>query len=706
MLSSDSEVTLDSVLKKSQDKTWTSLTTDEINLLITVFTPHQPLSLRSKGYIVLSAFCQRLRERSSKSEAATEAIVSVLSPNITSRLAETDEPNLLHGLTFLSALFQVDWQAASLILAQDGIMESVMDSADLFPQSKDVALSVAQLLSQAAGHKTARAALSPQSFEWLEARSRQTGDSATRAAAAVALVKLSKGAESDVSGLADASTKPSTSADDALVKLMKDLVVSGAEPDTSSLSDAVEGLAYLSMDPKIKEQLSTDTDFLARLFDLVPRRKQNTPMEIPDMGMSPIYGAILIISNICVYRPRLSQEDAQIAKLRKMAKAGGKGKVAEDPEIVKLEDDEHAQERCSRLMKAGVAGTLAAAVRATDSRAVRLLVGKTFLNLVEDKDNRGKILQAGGAKALITIINSVLPASSTSTKPGPLPHLDASEIEPIQALAKLAITASPVQVFGPNPGAIYDAIRPFVIMLIHPSSNLLQQFESMMALTNLSSSDPTAGERVAKADGLLNKVELLMFENHTLIRRAATELICNLVAGSEEVFTRYGGAKNSSSKSKLQVLVALCDVDDLPTRSAASGALASLTGSPEACQSLLELQQERHRVLPIFAQLVDPTIVPPSDESAEEVIEEIRSPTQGDPGLVHRGVVCIRNFFAGVTNMAARKELALEAQRIGLVKALAAVFREYSADRSAPVLRPTAEALKSMMECGVSIVTA
>lgn len=705
MLSTDSEVNLDSILKKSQNRTWKAFTPDEFGLLITVFSPSRPLSLRSKGYIVLATFCQRLRETSSKPDAGTGAIVNALSPYITSKLAETDERNLLHGLTFLSALFQVDWQSASSILAQDGIVESVLDSTELFPQSKDISLSVSQLLGQAAGHKTARAALSQQCIEWLEAKSRQTEDSATRAASAVALVKLSRGAEADASLLGNASKSHSVTSDDTLVKLMKDLVVSGDRPDSSSLSDAIEGLAYLSMDPKIKEQLSLDAAFLTRLFNLVPRRKPSAQTDTPDTGVSPIYGAVLIISNICAYRPRLSQEEAQMAKLRRMAKANGKGQAEEDPEISQFEDDEHAQERCRRLMKAGVADTLSAAVKATDSRAVRLLIGKALLYLIEDKDNRGKILQAGGAKALRTIIDGVLPSSSTSPTPNTIPPLDPSEVEPIQALAKLAITASPVQVFGPNPGALYDAIRPFVLMLVHPSSNLLQQFEAIMALTNLSSADPAAGDRIAKAEGLLNKVELLMFENHTLIRRAATELICNLVAASDDVFNRYGGQRSSSAKSKLQVLVALCDVDDLPTRSAASGALASLTGSPEACQSLLELQQERHRVLPILAQLVDPTIVPPPEESAKEVVEEIRSPTQGDPGLVHRGLVCIRNFFAGVEDVAARKELAVEAQQLGLVKALAQVFREYSTtDRSAPVLRPTAEALKSIMECGVSIV--
>ncbi|CAL1694466.1 unnamed protein product [Somion occarium] len=701
MLSTDLEVDLDTILKKSQEKSWNTLLQDELNLLVTAFLPSQPLTIRSKAYIGVSAFCQRLRETSGKPDEATDAIARALGPAIISRLAETDEQNVISGLTFLTALFQVDWQAASAIFTQDGAIESVFDGADLFPKSSDISIALAQLLGQAVGHKTCRVAVPPQYIEWLESKSRQNADAATRAAAAVALIKLSRGSESDASEIGGSEGPSSSSSSDELMKLMKGLVVEGL--NISSLSDAVEGLAYLSVDPKFKEQLSSDVTFLSRLFSLIPH-KPSASTDTPEAGMSPIYGTVLIISNLCAYRPKLSQEEAQIAKLRRMAKVPGKGQPEEDPEVSKLEDEEHVQERGRRLIEAGVLGALSAAVKATDSRAVRLLVGKALLSLVEDKENRGKVLQSGGAKALMTIIHGVLPSPTSSTQPHNLSPLHTLDLEPIQALAKLAITASPVQVFGPNEGALYDAIRPFALMLVHPTSNLLQQFEAIMALTNLSSSSPEAADRIAKAEGLMNKVELLMLENHTLIRRASTELICNIVAGSEEVFNRYGGERNASAKSKLQVLVALCDLDDLPTRLAASGALATLTAAPEACQSLLELQTERHHVLPIFAQLVDPTIVPLPDESGnEDVVEEIRSPTQGDPGLVHRGVVCIRNFVVGVEDSAARKELALEAQRLGLVQALARVFKDNSADRSAPVLRSAAEALKCMMECGVSI---
>ncbi|KAI0640044.1 ARM repeat-containing protein [Trametes polyzona] len=691
---------LDAVLKKTQDKSWTTFAPDELAVLLSAFSPSHPIAVHSKAYIVLSAFCQRRRTEASTPEEATQSICRTFETPVTSRIADTEEREALAGLTFLAALFDVDHLSAASIFQRDGVLESVMDTLDLFQNSRNVDLAVAHLLGRAAGHKACRALLGSDHQKWLEWKSRQTEDGELRAAAAVAMVKLARGSSADAAESGGSTEQPME--DEELASLMKGLVVDSRE--TSSVADAVEGLAYMSTTPAVKEMLSKDSVFLSKLFSLVPRRKGAPTQSLEDIAGSPLYGTVVVIANLCAYRPRLSPEEAQIAKLRRMAKTPKNSSQAESkgPEDDPLDDDEHVKERGRRILKAGAMEALTSAVRATDSRAVRSVVGKALLSLVEDKENRGKILQAGGAKALTTIIHSVIdPLKPTDVSK--VPQLDTSDFEPIQALAKLAITASPVQVFGPNEGAIYDAIRPFTLMLTHPNANLLQRFEAMMALTNLSSQSPEAASRIARSDGLMNKVELLMLEDHTLIRRAATELVCNLVAGCEEIFDKWGGSKKSGSKSKLQVLVALCDVEDLQTRLAASGALATLTASPEACESLVELQNERHRVLPILGQLVDPSVVarPPGDENDGDDDDEEELPT--DPGLVHRGIVCIRNLLHGIQNKAAQMEIASEANRVGIVRALVLAVKGCAQNTNSPILRPAAEALKWLLEHGVEI---
>ena len=209
-----------------------------------------------------------------------------------------------------------------------------------------------------------------------------------------------------------------------------------------------------------------------------------------------------------------------------------------------------------------------------------------------------------------------------------------------------------------------------------------------MALTNLSSQDAEAASRVAQADGLQAKIEFLMLEDHVLIRRAATELLCNLVAGSDSLFKRY--SEGNAAKSRLQILVALSDVDDLPTRLAASGALASLTSSPDACQSLYELEHTHHRVLPIFATLIDP--LSGSDEP------HVNTPP--DPGMTHRGVVCIRNLLINL-EPSLRKRLKEETELTDLMNGLIATMKG-NPDK-AEIIQPTAEALKCLMDLGVVI---
>lgn len=694
------EPKLDALLKRTQDKTWKPLP-DELATLVDAFSPLQPHGTRTKAYVVLAAACQALRQAnpSSKAEpqAPLDAITKPLTPIVAAKIGETAEKEIVSGLSFLAALFQVEWEAASAILQRDGVLESVVDSVDLYPSSLTISRAAAQLVSQAAGHKACRALIPAQCIAWLETKSQRSQDTILRAATAVALVKLSQGAEADAATTTGADQPAVSTSNDDLVALMKGLVISG--DSSTSFGDSVEGLAYLSINPTVKEQLSRDTSFLQKLFYLVPRRKGQSTQTPEEIATSPVYGVAAIIANICAYRPRLSEEEAQIARLRRMANSARK---EGESETDRLEDDEHAKARGKRLLQAGVLEALTAAVRVSDSRATRLAVGKALLSLVEDQGNRGKILQAGGAKAIITIIQSLLPPPSTkSGQAEQPPPLDRSELECIQALAKLAITASPIQVFGPNEGALYDVIRPFAILLVHPSSTLLQRFEAIMALTNMASQSPVVATRISLFPGIMNKVELLMLEDHALVRRAATELVCNLIAGSEEIFNKYGGDRATGSKSKLHVLLALCDVDDIQTRLAASGALAMLTSESNACQIILELEREKHTAIAILGQLVDPSIhVPREDDDDDE--EDHGSDSSPDAGLAHRGVTCIRNLLAGV-DATARRELGERVQQIRLLQALVRLFRSGSDNPSNPALVPAAESLKLLLDSGITL---
>jgi len=400
------------------------------------------------------------------------------------------------------------------------------------------------------------------------------------------------------------------------------------------------------------------------------------------------YGTLVVISNICAYRPRLSEDQAQLEKLKKMAQAMKKNNEVGQRQLSILESDESVRARVHRLIDAGALGVIGSALTVSDTVTIRLLLGKTLLNIVEDTENRGKVLQSGGAKTLSILIKHALESLTPQNQ-----ILDARYLETIQALAKLSITSSPLHVFGPDLGVVFDAIRPLSVLLQHSSSTLLQRFEASMALTNLSSYQPQVAERIARAEGLLGRVELLMFEDHVLMRRSAVELICNLVAGSDDVFERYCGTLEApGATSKLQILIALVDVDDLPTVLAASGALAALTCSPHACLTLSQLQQQRKRVLPVLTQLIDPS----TGVSLDEVHDN--HTIYEHPGLVHRALVCVKNLLANTSDHELRKALKKDAESTGLVKGLEQLVKGEGLTKEPSILILAAETLKVVME--------
>jgi len=661
---------LNLILKKGPQY---NLTSEELTFLAFSFLPtnSDAASLRPKAYVVLSVICQEARRTESKRinpDDATQLLVRTFSSVVERFFAETEERPLLAGACFLTALFQVDHLAASSIFTKDGLLEGVMDSIDLSPSSS-LSQEVARLLGQACGHKSCRRMLTPQIVRWLEFKSLQTTDLVLQCAASVALIKLSKGATSD--SPEDKTLEVGSSETNNLAKGLTEIIASG---QGFTCVEAVEGLAYLTVEPALKESLASNPPFLKQLFALMPTKKSATT------NPAIIYGVTVVICNLSSFRPPLTEEEKQVEKLKRMTKQG-KAFPADEDKASLLDNDEHVKARIRSLISCGVLPVFPAAITATDSKGVRLNVGKSLLCIVEEKENRGAVLQAGGAKVLQTIIKQSPFWESHSAKE--TRDVDASELLPIQALAKLSITSSPIQVFGPNIGAIYDAIRPLSVLLQHPSSNLLQRFEAMMALTNLASHSPDVAARITKVGGVVDKAELLLLDDHNLVRRASVELICNLIVGSDEAFDRYTSGDRSSA-SKIHIFLALSDVDDLPTRLAASGALATLSAAPGACKTLIDLQFESHRFFTVLKQLIDP--FPPPDTQSPEM----------NMGLVVRGVVCVANVFKSIKSNAVREQISKEGMESGLLQALIQLAKGEGASKDPSAMHQATEALSAL----------
>jgi len=402
---------------------------------------------------------------------------------------------------------------------------------------------------------------------------------------------------------------------------------------------SVEGLAYASLQPKVKESLSKDKDFLQRLVATLKEAPPKSPLT---------YGALSILVNLTRYQPVQSEEEKKMAQLKAYANAAGK--LQPEP----LNDNAHVTERCKRVFEAGVTPVLVTHSKNGSAASMSLIISIIF-SLASTTPLRGQLAQQGAVRLLLDAWNR-------------LPEADVARRTASHALAKILITTNPSLVFGgTRPTPLSAAIRPLA-SIITPDPNaeirdLLPTFETIMALTNLASTDDDTRRSIVWT--AWPDIEEQLLSPNKLVTKAVVELICNLVQGPEAVNLFTEGTRKA--KDRLNILVALADAEDQGTRSAAGGALATLTAYEPIVSAILK----RDRGVDIILGLC-------ADDN-----EELR----------HRGAFAIYNMVSGEGETAklARKEV----KDAGGVSILTECAKK---SRRAEVLEVTVQALKLLVE--------
>jgi hypothetical protein len=413
--------------------------------------------------------------------------------------------------------------------------------------------------------------------------------------------------------------------------------------DETLHQSSIEGLAYASIRPQVKESLAFNSKFLKTLLDVL----RNSPPKSP-----ATYGGLTILVNLTSYLPTLTEEQKRISQLKAYAGAS-KPSLDADP----LNEDVHVAERCKAVFKAEALPVLVSH-SAQGSPASLKLISAILLSLSKISELRGRIAQQGGIKLLLHAYIK-------------LPQTDyAARRTAAHALARILISTNPIHVFGgSNPHPLHSAIRPLVSLLSDdPTSetrDLLPTFEALLALTNLASIDDDARDPIIR-DAWAN-IDDLLLSNNKMVTRATVELICNLMQSPNGVAKFADGSRQASNR--LHILLALADAEDFATRRAAGGALASLTEWDAAVTAVLE----RERGVKILLKLC----------------------TEDEEELRHRGVVCILNLLSipGEVGKKAREKVngddGVEALKECLKKS-----------RNQEVLEITVEALKKLMGGG------
>jgi hypothetical protein len=564
-------------------------------------------------------------------ELAPDTAGELIAKFVTARAKKGEANDLVIAFSAAAAIFPVAVTSAAALFLTEGFVSTLVPKVRN-KKSQTLEQATLELISAACVDKNCRTAINKHCREWLEDLVAESQNKKLANQAALVLIKLG---EPEASA-EDSKITPIGKVDQSdLIASFKSMVIGG---DTSSKQDSVEGLAYASLQPKIREDLSKSPKFLKRLVET---------MSLPSSPNNIVFGGLTILVNITAYQPIQSEEEKRMAQLKAYANV----QKPSDPDP--LLKDESVSVRCKRILNAGVVP-----VCKKGSPSIYTQSSLILLSLSKDTKSRGILAQQGAVKLLVQIwdhISTTNDASTTGTTPYPPTALPTTA----QALSRLLISINPSHVFNSALPST-SAVRPLLSQLSRTESSTwqLHAFEALLALTNLASLDRSTQDHIIR-QAFDTVVEELLFSQNTMVRRASTELLCNLMASPVCIENFADGSPRA--KHRLHLLLAMTDVEDSATRSAAGGALAMLLSVDLAVLEFLKQEKNVEWLLGLC-----------QDE---------------DEGIRYRGVVCLRS----VVDV---KEGLEKCKAKGAVETLKVVLKE---SRSQEVLGIGVETLKVLL---------
>jgi len=569
-------------------------------------------------------------------ELCPDTAGELISKFVTHRASKGDANDLVIAFSAAAAIFPVAVTPAAALFLTEGFVGTLVPLVEK-KRSQKLDQATLELISAACVDKNCRDAINKHCRDWLEELVADSPDKKRANLAALVLVKLG---EEAASSEGPRIVTPARVDQSDLIASFKSMVIGG---DNSSKQDSIEGLAYASLQPKVREDLSKSPKFLKRLIGT---------MSEPSAPSNIIFGGLTIFVNITAYLPIQSEEEKRMAQLKAYAN------VQKPTEPNDLLSDSSVNTRCKRMMEANIVPLLVQVCK-KGSPTILSHSSQILLSLSRDAKIRGIMAQQGAIKLLIQIydtVSSTAAASTTGTTPFPPTTAPATA----QALSRLLISINPSHVFNAALPST-SALRALISQLSRTDSSSwqLHAFESLLALTNLASLDTATQDHIIRLsfDTLIDD---MLLSNHTMLTRAATELLCNLMA-SATCIARFADPDDARAKHRLHLLLAMTDVDDLATRSAAGGALAMLLSVEDAVAAVLG-----------------------QDKGMEFLLGLCRDE---DEDVKYRGVVCVRSV--------AEDQRVVEGLRgKGAVECLKGVLRE---TRRQDVLALGVETLKIVM---------
>lgn len=560
---------------------------------------------------------------------------------VATRVARQYNEDLVLAFSAAAGVFPVAPSIASALFLTKGFVPSLVPMLEMKAKSKKVEQAALDLLSAACIDSGCRKVIKRDCSVWLQ-HVLEIGNGQTSGLAAVILAKLQGPSESNGGTKPPVEDASQTVGD--LVPRLKHMMVEEAD---GSKQISIEGLAYVSIQPKVKDQLAKDKVFLKQFLHNLKNEPPSSPV---------VFGGLTLLDNLTRFLPNLSEEQKRMSQLKAYANAS-KAATKAHP----LEEAPAVTERCKAVVNAGAVPVLVSLSKSLSPNSIAILLS-IMSSLSRVTQARGTIAQQGGVKLLLQNYTAITGTSATELK---------SRRIAAHALALNLISTDPSLLF-PASGSIplTSAIQPLLSLLTEDPAlptegprDLLPTFEALLALTNLASL-PSGGPSGIIINKSWETIEDMLLSNNIMIQRASTQLVCNLVncAKGIELFA----AETPAAARRLHILLAMADVEDKDTRKAAGGALASVTQFEGAVKSILN----RERGVEILLGLCE----------------------DDDKDIIHRGVVCVMNIVCVESEIARRAQA--KVKEFGGTETLMAVCQDAESPDVRHIVKQTLAAIQ------------
>jgi hypothetical protein len=354
----------------------------------------------------------------------------------------------------------------------------------------------------------------------------------------------------------------------------------------SSVERAVEMITYLVAHTTIKEELAAGfggssgrpaLELLVQAADLAGAGESMSGFSLASIFQ------LLAVTNEQLRKESFEGKEVTMEQYDEMQRMG---KTEEEKEIMDQEKDTDTRaacgERIRKMARANVPRALVALTEQASETTLEQLV-LTMNRMAEEVSVRGIMIQQGVLSSCIQLEKFESP----------------SETEVMKKVIRLARHCIAKLLITTNPSLLTSAqtlgsVRPLILLVRDIKASDLQHFEALLAITNIASSGEDAKQRIITEKGI-SSLHFAMFSDHELVRRAATEAMCNLVP-HEKMMEHLAEEEHM----RLWFAFAVDYEDHYECARAAAGCLAMATQDEVIAQTVIRLEKFKQHTMTLL----------------------------------------------------------------------------------------------------------